>query len=90
MPPPAPGAYNVVPRVIRTEFVSRWESRPDEAADESEQPATPRSWPPWARAGHHEILPFTGQTAGLIRDVQPAAKIVKNLVAEAERVVELG
>jgi hypothetical protein len=38
----------------------------------------------------HEILPFTGQTAGLIGDVQPAAKIVKNLVAEAERAVELG
>jgi enoyl-[acyl-carrier protein] reductase II len=37
----------------------------------------------------HEILPFTGRTAGLIRDVQPAAKIVKNLLAEAERVVEL-
>ena len=37
MPPPAPGAYDVVPRVIRTEFVSRWESRPDEAAAESER-----------------------------------------------------
>jgi len=29
-------------------------------------------------------LPFTGQTAGLIRDILPAAEIVKKIVAEAE------
>jgi len=89
VPPPAPGAYHVVPRVIRTEFVSQWESRPDEAADESERLLAEIM----AAVGDgrtHEILPFTGQTAGLIKDVQPAAKIVKNLVAEAERAVELG
>jgi NAD(P)H-dependent flavin oxidoreductase YrpB (nitropropane dioxygenase family) len=31
-----------------------------------------------------------GQSVGLIRDVQPAAKIVQNMVAEAERVVKFG
>jgi nitronate monooxygenase/enoyl-[acyl-carrier protein] reductase II len=37
----------------------------------------------------HELIPFTGQTAGLIGDVRPAAKIVEDLVAEASEAVEL-
>ena len=34
--------------------------------------------------GGHEYLPFTGQSAGLITDVRPAAEIVDRVVAEAE------
>jgi nitronate monooxygenase/enoyl-[acyl-carrier protein] reductase II len=34
--------------------------------------------------GGHEYLPFTGQSAGLIDDVLPAAEIVARVVAEAE------
>jgi len=34
--------------------------------------------------GGHEYLPFTGQSAGLISDVRPAAEIVARVVAEAE------
>lgn len=37
----------------------------------------------------HELVPFTGQTAGLVGDVRPAARIVEDLVAEAEQAVEL-
>ena len=37
------------------------------------------------RAGRgHELVPFAGQTAGLISSVQPAGAIVRGLVAEAE------
>jgi enoyl-[acyl-carrier protein] reductase II len=32
----------------------------------------------------HELVPFTGQTARMIRDVLPAAEIVGRLVSEAE------
>jgi enoyl-[acyl-carrier protein] reductase II len=32
----------------------------------------------------HEMTPFTGQTAGLIRELLPAAEIVRRLVSEAE------
>lgn len=88
VPPPGPGAYDVVPRVIRTDFVAEWETRPTEAAAESERllgeiMAAVRE----GRA--HELLPFTGQTAGLIADVRPAAKIVEELVAGAEQAIEL-
>jgi nitronate monooxygenase/enoyl-[acyl-carrier protein] reductase II len=89
MPPRPPGAYDVVPRVIRTDFVDQWESRPRDAAAEGERLRAEIMGA--VREGRtHELLPFTGQTAGMITDVQPAAKIVKNLVAEAERVVEFG
>jgi enoyl-[acyl-carrier protein] reductase II len=87
MPPRPPGAYDVVPRVIRTEFVKEWESRPEEAAAEAERLAGEIMGA--IREGRtHEVVPFTGQTAGLITDVQPAAKIVNDMVAAAERVVK--
>jgi enoyl-[acyl-carrier protein] reductase II len=35
----------------------------------------------------HEYLPFTGQSAGLIDEVQPAAEIVARVVAEAEAIL---
>lgn len=35
-----------------------------------------------------DLVPFTGQTAGAIREVLPAAEIVRRLVAEAEETLE--
>jgi enoyl-[acyl-carrier protein] reductase II len=32
----------------------------------------------------HEMVPFTGQTAGLIHEVLPAGETVRRMVAEAE------
>jgi nitronate monooxygenase/enoyl-[acyl-carrier protein] reductase II len=37
--------------------------------------------------GGHEYLPFTGQSAGLITDIVPAAEIVERVVAGAEAVL---
>ena len=31
----------------------------------------------------HELMPFTGQSAGLIHDILPAAEIIRTLVNEA-------
>jgi enoyl-[acyl-carrier protein] reductase II len=80
--PPGSG-YDVVPRVIRTDFVAEWEGRADEAGRQAERlrgeimAAVEERRP-------HELTPFTGQTAGLIRDVLPAAEIVRAMVAGAE------
>ena len=38
----------------------------------------------------HELLPFAGETAGLLHDVLPAAEIVRRMVDEAQRALELG
>jgi enoyl-[acyl-carrier protein] reductase II len=82
--PPRGGGYEVVPRVIRTAFVAEWERRPDAARDAAERlrgeiMAAIRDGRP------HELTPFTGQSAGLVHDVRPAAEIVDEMVAEAER-----
>jgi len=36
----------------------------------------------------HELTPFTGQAAGLVGDVLPAAEIVRKMVDEAEKALE--
>jgi len=36
----------------------------------------------------HDLLPFTGQTAGMIRDVLSASEIVRQMVVGAEQVLE--
>jgi nitronate monooxygenase/enoyl-[acyl-carrier protein] reductase II len=77
-----------VPRVIRTDCVAEWEKRPGEAAAESER-LLGEIMAAVREGRTHELIPFTGQTAGLIGDVRPAAKIVEDLVAEASEAVEL-
>jgi enoyl-[acyl-carrier protein] reductase II len=84
---PAGGGYEVVPRVIRTDFVTRWERQADEARQQAEQlraqvMATIQEQRP------HELTPFTGQTAGLIHDVLPAGEIVRRMVSEAEQALD--
>jgi enoyl-[acyl-carrier protein] reductase II len=82
--PPAEGAYDVVPRVMRTDFVSEWETRREEAAREAER--LRGDLMAALQAGRaHELTPFTGQSAGLITDVRPAADIVRAMAAEAEK-----
>ncbi|MDP9353017.1 MAG: nitronate monooxygenase [Chloroflexota bacterium] len=82
-PPAGERAYETAPRVMRTPFVEEWLHRPDQARGQAERlrgeiVSTIRERTP------HELLPFTGQTAGLIREVLPAAEIVRRMVAEAE------
>ena len=84
MPAAGGTAYDVVPRVLRTPFVEAWGGRPDEAQREAEHVRSEIMGA--LRAGRiHEVVPFTGQTAGLVRDVLPAGEIVRRMVAEAER-----
>jgi enoyl-[acyl-carrier protein] reductase II len=87
MPPRQPGAYDVVPRVIRTDFVGEWESRPADAAAEAER-LRDEIMEAIREGRAHELVPFTGQTAGLVRDVQPAAAIVRELAAGAEQALQ--
>jgi enoyl-[acyl-carrier protein] reductase II len=82
-PPPAPGGYDTLPRSLRTDFIDQWNERPDEAARESERLGG--ELVNAVRAGRgHELVPFTGQSAGLIRDVRSADEIVRAILAEAE------
>jgi len=83
---PAPnreGGYGTVPRVLRTPFVEEWNRRQEEAEREAERLSEELLMA--VRQGRgHELVPFTGQTAGMIRDILPAGEIVHELVREAE------
>jgi enoyl-[acyl-carrier protein] reductase II len=82
-PPAGDGAYATVPRVLRTPFVEEWLGRTQEARREAERL---RDEVLSAIRGRttHELLPFTGQTAGLVHDILPAGEIVERMVSEAE------
>ena len=82
-PPAREGAYDVVPRVLRTPFVERWQRRPEEASARAED-LRAEIMKVVARRTPHEVVPFTGQTTGLIDDVLPAGEIVRRMVSEAE------
>lgn len=78
--PPAPNAYYVTPRALKTEYLERWAGVPDERFNEVADEAMAIG-----QAGRiAEAIPFAGQTAGAINDVKSAAEIIESMVAEAE------
>ncbi len=85
-PPAGEGAYETVPRVMRTSFVEEWQRRPEDVRREAERlrgelMSVVRERKP------HELVPFTGQTAGMIHDVLAASEIVREIVSKAEEVL---
>jgi len=85
--PPGETGYDVVPRVIRTEFVAEWQGRRDEVRERAEG-LRGKIMASVGRGRPDELTPFTGQSAGLIHDVLPAAEIVRRMVAGAEEALD--
>jgi enoyl-[acyl-carrier protein] reductase II len=82
-PPPAPGGYDTRPRSLRTPFVDEWNARPEQAARDGKRLGA--ELVEAVRAGRgHELVPFTGQSAGLIGEVLSAAEIVRTIVEQAD------
>jgi enoyl-[acyl-carrier protein] reductase II len=80
LPPGAPPA----PRALRTPLTDRLEADPDSVDPGAVVP----SFVADVRANRgHDSLPFTGQSAGLVHDVLPAAEIISRLVADTEAAV---
>jgi enoyl-[acyl-carrier protein] reductase II len=69
------------PRALRTPLIDQLRAHP-EWVDPAVTGARLRE--SLLAGGGHEYLPFTGQSAGLIDDVLPAAEIIARVVAEAE------
>jgi enoyl-[acyl-carrier protein] reductase II len=80
-------AYETVPRVMRTSFVEKWQRRPEEARREAGRLRTEIMSAVQQRRPD-ELVPFTGQTAGLIHDILPAAEIVRTMITEAEQALK--
>jgi enoyl-[acyl-carrier protein] reductase II len=87
LPSTSDRAYDTVPRVMRTSFVEEWQPRPQEARREAER-LRAEIMSAVQQRRPHELVPFTGQTAGLIDGVLPAAEIVRTMVTEAEQALE--
>jgi nitronate monooxygenase/enoyl-[acyl-carrier protein] reductase II len=86
MPTNDPAAYPAVPRVIRTTFVDRWQGQPDEAQREATR-LRDEIMTALGSGRLHEVMPFAGQTAGMIHEVRPAAEIIQVMVEEAGRLL---
>jgi nitronate monooxygenase/enoyl-[acyl-carrier protein] reductase II len=82
-PPAAEGGYGTRPRALESAFVEEWNGRRAEAGAEAPR-LREELMQAFQEGRGHEIVPFSGQTAGLITDVRPAAQIVAQLVEEAE------
>lgn len=80
-------AYSVTPRALRSPFIDEWQNRRDVAKQEAER-LRGEVGAAVAQGRLGEIFPFTGQTAGLIKDILPAAEIVHRLVAEAAEALQ--
>ncbi len=81
--PATAGGYDTVPRSLRTQFVDEWNARSDEAAAAAD---LLRAQIRMASAGGiaHRLVPLTGQSAGLIHEVLPAAEIIRRLIDESD------
>ena len=82
--PLAPGGYETLPRVLRTPFVEEWNRRGLESVKREAEWLRKEIVASLEQGRGHELVPFTGQTAGMIREVLPAAEIVRRFVLEAE------
>jgi enoyl-[acyl-carrier protein] reductase II len=69
--------------VLRTPFVAEWNQRLDEAKQEARR-LRDELMTAIGQGRAHELVPFTGQTAGMIHEILPAGEIVRRMVAEAE------
>jgi nitronate monooxygenase/enoyl-[acyl-carrier protein] reductase II len=86
-PKPGGGAFDVVPRSLRTPFIEEWSSRRDEAAKRAE--SLQGEIATGINEGEMErFVPFTGQVAGLIREILPAGEIVRGLISQAEETLQ--
>lgn len=85
---PSEGSWETIPRALRTAFVDEWRRPGTSASHESgriggeiEQAVEERRL--------HELVPFSGQTVGLIKEIRSAAEIVRSIVAEAEKALRV-
>jgi nitronate monooxygenase/enoyl-[acyl-carrier protein] reductase II len=83
-----PNSYKgTAPRALRTSFIEEWiQKSPDEVKSQAEQLRN-TIMTGIKEDKNHELVPFTGQSTGLIHEILPAAEIIRNIVKEAEETI---
>lgn len=79
--------YVTVPRALSTEFIKKWEGRTEEVKKNADQLRKEIGLAVMQRR-FHEYIPFTGESTGLIREILPAADIIRKVVAEAREILD--
>lgn len=84
---PGGGAFDVVPRALKTPFIEQWQAhREDAAIDASRLQGDIMAA---IQQQHMELfVPFTGQSAGLIGEILPALDIVQRLIVQATEALQ--
>ncbi|MGV9654128.1 NAD(P)H-dependent flavin oxidoreductase [Streptomyces sp. NPDC003554] len=77
-----PESYGV-PRALRTELVDTLRHHPEQVKED----VVPRLMESISRGRGDEFLPFTGQSAALVRDVLPAGELLRGILREAEHIL---
>jgi nitronate monooxygenase/enoyl-[acyl-carrier protein] reductase II len=74
------------PRLLRTRLHDEWLGREEELAARAGEIA-PRVIADVLEGRGHDVLPFAGQSAGLVHGVRPAAEIIRDAVAGARDIL---
>jgi enoyl-[acyl-carrier protein] reductase II len=86
VPPASEGAYETAPRVLRNAFIDDWYGREDEVHRRRAE-LVERMRRAMADGSVHELVAVSGEAAGAISDILPAAEIVRRMATEAEDVL---
>jgi nitronate monooxygenase/enoyl-[acyl-carrier protein] reductase II len=81
------GAYDVVPRVLPTPFLDRWRGDREGARDHADELRS-ELIDAITRRDTSGLVPFTGQTAGLVHEVLPAAQIIAEMESGASEALK--
>jgi nitronate monooxygenase/enoyl-[acyl-carrier protein] reductase II len=82
-PPAGPHGFFTRPRALSTPFIEMWNPKAGNIGERARDLGG--EMVEGIRGGRgFDYIPFTGETAGMIGDVRPAAEIVESLVREAE------
>src|SRR4029078_7166796 len=78
-------------RALRTRFVAAWHGCESELAEPATNAAeNERYWRAFHSGDADNAGVLIGEAAGLISDIKPAAAIIEDMVAEAERLLKRG
>lgn len=80
-------AYPAIPRTLISPFIEEWQDR-GEIVKQKAQQLRGEIGSSIEEGRFGELLPFTGQVTGQIKDILPAAEIIHRLVSEAEAVLQ--
>lgn len=86
VPPASEGAYSTAPRVVLNAFIEEWHGRDEEFRTRRAELAD-RMRAAMLGGTLHELMVITGEVAGVIDEVLPAAEIVRRMATDAKEVL---